>query len=282
MTSSFEAEPHDASLFAGAAYYYARYRPPYPPAALNSIAAQFRLGPGVEVLDLGVGTGQIALPLSRTGSTVWALDPDAEMIVEGVRAQAADGYGNVRWILARGEDLLAAGLPQFRVCVIGASFHWMERDFVLEALDHLIEPGGGVAILSGSASIFSVNEAVNAAWLGVTRDVVRHFLGPERRAGQGTYSHPKRTHEDVLRDSAFNQLSTQRFTSVRLLSVDEVVGQQLSTSYASPARLGGRLPEFRSELSARLQALVPEDGFETVEHTDLIVGQRIADVGLSQ
>lgn len=265
---------HDRELFSGTARYYARYRSPYPAELLDSLAVTFGLGAGTEVLDLGCGSGQLALPLSRTGSTVWAMDPDPDMIAEGVRAQADGEYGHVRWILGRGETVRSAGLPKVRLCTMGASFHWMDRDLVLKALDETVEPDGGVALVSGSASIFSKSGAVEGAWLDVTREVITEFLGPQRRAGQGTYSHPKRSHEEVLLDSSFKRLETSRFTSTRLMSVDDIVGQQLSTSYASPVQLGERLPEFRAELSRRLLELNPGGRFETVEHTDLILACR--------
>lgn len=265
---------HDHELFAGTALYYARYRPPYPSELFEALVSEFGLDDRCTVLDLGCGTGQLALPLSRIGSTVWAMDPDADMIAEGVRAQAAAGYGNIRWVLARGEDIRSTGLPPLRLSTMGASFHWMDRDLVLTALDEIVEPDGGVALVSGAASIFSATDAVEGAWLDVTREVVSEFLGPRRRAGRGIYSHPKRTHEQVLLDSAFGRLETRRFTSTRLLTIDEVIGQQLSTSYASPMQLGDRLPEFRAELTRRLRELDSSDGFETVEHTDVIVARR--------
>ncbi|MDH6108192.1 SAM-dependent methyltransferase [Kitasatospora sp. MAP12-15] len=265
---------HDRELFSGTAHYYARYRSPYPADLLDGLTAPFGLGAGTDVLDLGCGSGQLGLPLSRTGCTVWAVDPDPDMIAEGVRTQADGEYGTVRWILGRGETVRSAGLPELRLCTMGASFHWMDRELVLKTLDEMIEPQGGVALVSGSASIFSKSGAVEGAWLDVTREVVTEFLGPQRRAGRGTYSHPKRGHEEVLLDSAFRRLETSRFTATRLLSVDEVVGQQLSTSYASPVQLGERMGEFRAELTRRLLELNPGDGFETVEHFDLIVARR--------
>ena len=122
---------------------------------------------------------------------------------------------------------------------------------------------------SGAPVVF-----VHGAWLDVTKEVVRQFLGPQRRAGSGTYSHPKRGHEEVLRDSAFGQLQTRQFTTTRTLTVDDVIGQQLSTSYASPAQLGEQESQFRAELSRRLLELRPDGLFDTVERTELIVARR--------
>lgn len=274
MNRQSKTTPYDRELFAEAAHYYARYRPPYPAAVIDWIVRALRLGDGSAVLDLGCGTGQLALPLSAAGCRVYAVDPDPDMIAEAERSRIAGGYGEVRWIIGRAETLRAAGLSPVRAATLGASFHWMDRELVLQFLDEVVEPGGGLALVSGSASIWSRSDALEGGWLEVTRDVVTEFLGPRRRAGSGTYSHPERTHEQVLLASAFAAIEQRRFTTTRLLSVDDVIGQQLSTSYASPALLGDRLPAFRAELSRRLAEIVPDDGFGTVEHTDVILARR--------
>ncbi|MGI5401434.1 class I SAM-dependent methyltransferase [Streptomyces sp. CA-135486] len=274
MQRQSEGPPHDHDLFAGTAAYYARYRPPYPAEVFDYLGHVFELGQGSTVLDLGCGTGQLAVPLARAGCQVWAVDPDPEMIVEGVRQEPVGGPGEIRWITGRAEDLRVADLPTIRLCTMGASFHWMDRDHVLRVLDEVIGPGGGAALVSGSASIWSRTGALEGAWLEVTREVITQFLGPRRRAGSGTYSHPERTHEEVLLESSFSAIEQRRFTSTRWLSVDEVIGQQLSTSYASPAQLGDQLPAFRAELSRRLTEIAPKEGFETVEHTGVVLARR--------
>ena len=57
-----------AGLFAGTAEYYARFRPPYPPALLDAIIDRFRLDESGRLLDLGCGTGEITVP------HVWTID----------------------------------------------------------------------------------------------------------------------------------------------------------------------------------------------------------------
>ena len=67
MDLSGLAEPggHPVGLFHGAAWYYARFRPPYPDALLDYLISKFELGGRSNLLDLGCGTGQVAIPLSR-------------------------------------------------------------------------------------------------------------------------------------------------------------------------------------------------------------------------
>ena len=184
---------YDLKLFAGTAAYYARYRPPYPAESIDHLVDEFELGAGVPVLDLGCGTGQLAVPLARAGCRVWAVDPDVEMVLEGTRRQPAELTGDVRWVVSRAENLRADDLPPMRLCTMGASFHWMDRAGVLAFLDRVVEAAGGIALLSGSASIWSRNEELQGEWVEVTREVITEFLGPQRRAGAGTYSHPKLT-----------------------------------------------------------------------------------------
>jgi hypothetical protein len=47
--------PYDESLFAGTAYYYARYRGPYPTALIADIVTHFGLDGAGRLLDLGCG-----------------------------------------------------------------------------------------------------------------------------------------------------------------------------------------------------------------------------------
>ena len=67
-------------LFAGTAEYYARYRPRYPDQLLDDIRALVGDGQFECLVDWGCGTGEVAIPLSRTFSQVTAVDFDSEMV----------------------------------------------------------------------------------------------------------------------------------------------------------------------------------------------------------
>jgi SAM-dependent methyltransferase len=268
------------TLFDGTASYYARYRPPYPAEAIRALVDRFGLNPRTYVMDLGCGTGQVALPLSAHGSPVIAVDPNPDMLAEGIRTQNLGYFGDIRWVLGDDTGLSAARFPGVRLCVMGASFHWTDRAALLSVLDGMLDRTGGVALLSGSASIWSKNATVLGPWVDVAREVVQEFLGPQRRAGSSTYSHPIQGHEEVLAESAFSRIRRTQFTTTRVLSVDDVIGLQLSTSYASPALLGERLPAFRDEFTVRLLAVEPGGRFATEERTELITASRPGRAGL--
>jgi len=91
-------EVNNPELFKGTAFYYSRYRRGYPPEAIEVLVRGFDLNSSTRVLDLGCGTGQIAIPLAKRGIPVIAVDPDVEMFAEGLRAEQATGIAGIAWI----------------------------------------------------------------------------------------------------------------------------------------------------------------------------------------
>ncbi|MGW3851955.1 class I SAM-dependent methyltransferase, partial [Streptomyces fagopyri] len=62
--------------FDEAAELYDRARPRYPAALVDELAGRAGLGPGVRVLEIGPGTGQLTVPLARLGAPATTPAPD--------------------------------------------------------------------------------------------------------------------------------------------------------------------------------------------------------------
>ena len=259
-------------LFEGAAAYYARYRPKYPMAMFDRLVDRFDLGTLSSVLDLGCGTGQLALPFSERQIPVYAVDPEIEMLQEGIRIARDSGIPGTRWMLGSDRTIDSLNLPLLRVCVMGSSFHWTNRDSLLNALEPLIDDEGGIVVISERSSAWGTEE--REPWQDVIKQVIQEFLGPERRAAEGTYSHPIDKHQVVLRRSSFRLVEELEFSARQTRTIEQVIGLQLSTSYASIRQLGSRVEEFKQTLAERLREAVPSEVFEKVSNTEVLIATR--------
>lgn len=124
--------------------------------------------PGNAVLDLGIGTGNLALPFAELGCDIWGLDFSAEMLA---RAQ-----GKLPDAILGQVDLRAEWPPAFQRrfdCIVSAyTFH----HFVLEEkvrlvqrlLNEYLSPGGRLVIgdlaFHDAADEDALRRALGAEW----------------------------------------------------------------------------------------------------------------------
>lgn len=83
--------------------YWTAFRPPYPAQLLDELLAHFSLNTQSRVLDLGCGTGHVALPLAERLGWVTALDPDADLLSEAQRLAAERGLNHLEFVRATAE-----------------------------------------------------------------------------------------------------------------------------------------------------------------------------------
>lgn len=130
--------------FSGRVADYVRYRPGYPPAALEPLARDCGLGPGSTVADVGAGTGIWTGRLLESGCRVLALEPNREMRDAGRRHLGASA--RVSWLDGTAES---TGLGDATVDLVTAAqaFHWFDRRSARQELARILRPGGWLAVI---------------------------------------------------------------------------------------------------------------------------------------
>jgi SAM-dependent methyltransferase len=236
----------------------------------DAIISRFALTPSSEILDLGCGTGNVTIPLAERGFRVHAIDPEPEMLQEGQKREAAVHSCGISWQLGSDTSLGELALPVFRLCTMGLSFHWMDRPAALRTLDTLIEPGGGIACLSRNDSFLSHLEN---GWGGAVKDVLREMLGDAWDYSGRLKRGQQDRHEEIFLQSPFPVIEECDFPVRDELTVDDIIGLQLSTSYAAPVLLTDRNAEFRKRLTRRLLDLEPSGKFTDESTVHLKIGR---------
>ena len=186
------------------------------------------------------------------------------MLREAARVARQAGITNAVWIEGGSLDLdrLRDQIEPLRLTTIGSAFHWMDGDATLRTLGSMTVDGGGVVQSGGGCEIWSGQRD----WQIAAREVIRRWLGEERRAGSSTYAANSDrvpwSEGDILARSPFSRYELQTITYTRQLDIDEVVGYLYSTSFASPAVLGDRRAGYERDLRENLAAIAPNGPFE--------------------
>lgn len=123
---------------------YMRYRPGYPPACLDVLRARAGLAVGMDVADLGSGTGIFSELLLGAGCRIFAVEPNTAMrhAAQNVLARHA-GFTSVA---GRAEETT---LPGASVDLVAAAqaFHWFDPPRARAEMRRILRPGGRVALL---------------------------------------------------------------------------------------------------------------------------------------
>lgn len=250
-----------SNIFKGAAWYYARYRRPYPTQVLDDIVEYYSLDGKGRLLDLGCGTGELTLPLASHFEEVVGLDASEDMIAEAKSKASEQGVSNARWVAGRAEDIDDAYAP-LRLTTAGVSFHWMNQPIIFEKLYGMTEQGGGLVIIGDTSPVRGKEKTED--WKMKRKDLIIKYLGEERRAGDHLHKDfipEKRPFEELIAESSFKTFEFREYPYTTERNIDEIVGFLYSTSYANKRLFGDRADEFEQELREELLKLVPSGKF---------------------
>jgi SAM-dependent methyltransferase len=259
---------NDLRRFRSTAEYYARFRPRYPQALVDDVAQFCGLDGKGRLMDLGCGPGFLAIAFARYFAEAVAIDPEPEML-EAARQEAA--AAGVALTLQRASSAdLGPSFGSFRMVAMGRSFHWMDRDATLRALDPLIASGGAIVLFDERG-----HRSAQNAWKPVWDRVVGkyspqdewsahlHRLGPEWER-----------HEVVLARSSFSRLDTLTHRHTRRTTLDEFIGRVYSMSTSSIEKMGEKRAAFEEEFRTEMLALSPSGVFDEFVEANALIARR--------
>ena len=259
----------DKTLFGGSARYYREGRLPYPAELATAFQEELGLDGSGRLLDVGCGTGQIALLLAPLYDEVIGIDADEEMIGEAREDARRLGRTNTRLLHARAEQL-PLDLGVFRTATFAQSFHWMERERVAATVFEMLEPNGAwVHVDFKTLGVPATDEKLSHPEppRQKIRELVASYLGPVKRAGQGTLPDGTPSGEsDIMLAAGFAGPRRRVLGAKRVheRSENEIVASVFSASSSAPHLFGSRLVEFESELRAVLRRTSPDGRFNEV------------------
>jgi SAM-dependent methyltransferase len=202
------------------------------------------------LLDVGCGPGSLTLPLADRFEQAIGLDADRGMIEQAERLAGQSGARNMRWVQMRAEDL-PGGLGSFRLVTFAQSFHWLDRPRVARTVRAMLDDNGACARIHATTHQGVENDVElphprppHAA----IAELVRRYLGPVRRAGQGRLPDGTASGEDeIYRAAGFT--GPQRIEirgAVATRVTDDIIAAVFSLSSSAPHLFGDHLTEFET------------------------------------
>lgn len=134
--------------FGRAAADYEDHRPGFPETFFDRLAENRWIEPGQRVLDLGTGTGSLALGFARRGTDVTGLDLSNDLLDVAARRATAAGLV-VQFVTGRAER---TGLPDaaYDLVTAGQCWWWFNAAEALHEIRRVLVPGGRLVIGSFS------------------------------------------------------------------------------------------------------------------------------------
>ncbi|KOV09955.1 methyltransferase [Streptomyces sp. XY431] len=247
--------------------YYAKYRRGYPPQAVDALQEAFGLGSDDVVLDLGCGTGQLALPLADRVRSVIGMDPEPDMLRLAGDAAAERGIGNATWILGGDRDVPALrallGVNSLAMTVIGNAIHWMRHDELFDALVPLLRPGGGIAVAANGTPLWLQENS----WSPALRAGLERYFGTVLAPSCGTLAQDRDQYRLALRAAGLAEVREIVVEYTDELTLEQLVGGVCS---AVPAdRLPA--PEDRPAFAEYIRQCLPADQDTFTEHVRVAI-----------
>ena len=250
------------TVFKGTAQYYATYRPAIPAQVISHLGTCFDLDGSGMLLDMGCGTGQSTFALAPLFKKSFAFDVDPQMLAEAKKRCPA--HLDIVWQQRSDQEVTRSEGP-YKLVTACRSFNWMDQNSLLDKLNEIIEPNGGVALI-GDGSFWTGREV----WQKKIKEVIQRFLGEKRRAGSGTYVSSEEPYVTSLKKHHYHDVDAKTIPVERQWTVESILGYLYSTSFAARHLFGEKIENFEQTLKNELlHTSAGSDNF--IERTEFTV-----------
>ncbi len=227
------------------AEFYARYRRGFPPPILEAVVQALHLAPTDTVLDLGCGSGQLTLPLSRRVGQVVGIDPEPDMLRHARTAARAAAVDNVDWVLAAARDLERVAAPYGPVAAVTVAntIHLLDPVPLFTAVRNVLRPGGGLAVIANGTPVW----LQDSAWATALRAFLQRWSGLELAHHCGTDEHARAAYREELTALGYTVTEIERDYE-EILTLEQLVGTVFS-AMADRLPAPAERPRFAAELA---------------------------------
>ncbi len=225
---------------------YERFRPGFPDVMFERFFSKGWIASGQRALDLGTGTGTMALGLARRGLEVTGVDIAPELL-EVARHRAKDLSFSVRFVERHAE---ATGLPagSYDIVSAGQCWWWFDEGAVIREVDRVLVDGGRLIICSFSYL------PLDGTVAGATEDLVLEYNPGWPKAGwRGV--HPE--HVEALDRSGFEQVESFSFTIDVPFTHESWRGRIRTCNGVGSALVSQEVERFDADLAAMLEDQFP-------------------------
>jgi len=241
------------------AAYYAKYRRGYPPVVIDALVDALGLSNADTVIDLGCGSGQLAIPLASRVARVIGVDPEPEML-RYARSAESDGPANVEWRLGVADDVedISAQYGLVGAITLANAIHLVDRARLFAAARTALRPRGGLAIIANGTPLW----LQDTGWSHALRTFLEGWLRTELTNHCGTDDATRSEYQRELVALGYHT-EELRLDYTDILTLDQIVGGVFSA-------MSQRLPapndrsRFSSDLGRALMNAAPYTEYVSV------------------